>query len=507
MNKKTISAIKRARTRKLAGMITKAALLYRRKKFDEMANYLCDEFVALGGIYIKFLQGVMLRSQIMQRWHNPNRLKIFENVESEPLNISEYLHEKMTAEQLSKIAGIQPEPFAAGSFGQVYYAQLTDGTQVVVKVLRPMIRELLNHDLRLLYMFYKNFFVKMYKNVDLNLSHVVSDFKKSTLNETDYIHEAEFANELYQHYKNHDSIVIPKTFLELCTEDIIVQEYVGGLSVASLVKLTEQGVNPKEYVFQTLGTDLDEQLKNLGFEAVMGIFTLPRIMGDPHPGNIRLLPGNKVGMIDFGISSKTPEDKQSFFKLLEGYDKMYKKSIDAGEMFERALQFFVGDLYHALVKVGSFVGAKTLSDVTNVAGDSFEELAGFRNISDNPNSDKDMLAIANKIFNKGNRFGIIVKLENSEILRATQTFTSMVGALGRTKEVTAPTISKVIEAVKMQHPTLTEATKKETSLSDAIEIITSWLERVAIRDPLLFQKLAKKIKNKDDITNLGDINA
>ena len=45
-----------------------------------MANYLCDEFVALGGVYIKFLQGVMLRSEIMQRWHNPSRLKIFENL-------------------------------------------------------------------------------------------------------------------------------------------------------------------------------------------------------------------------------------------------------------------------------------------------------------------------------------------------------------------------------------------------------------------------------------------
>lgn len=507
MDKKTISSIKRARTRKLAGMITKAAYLYRRKKYDEMANYLCDEFVALGGIYIKFLQGVLLRSEIMQRWHNPNRLKIFENVDSEPLNISTYLQQKLSPDQIANIDWIQPEPFAAGSFGQVYYAQLKNGKQVVIKVLRPMVRELLNHDLRLLYLFYKNFFVKMYNNVDLNLSQAVGDFRKSTLNETDYIHEATFANELYEHYLNHENIVIPKTYLELCTEDIIVQDYVGGLSVASLVKLTEQGVDPVEYVKKTLGTDLDEQLKTLGFEAVLGIFTLPRIMGDPHPGNIRLLPENKVGLIDFGISSKTPEDKQAFFKLLEGYDKMYKKSIDAGEMFERALQFFVGDLYHSLVKIGSFFGGKALSDVTSIAGDRFEEIAGFRNISDDKNSDKDMLTIANKIFNKDNRFGIIVKLENSEILRATQTFTSMVGVLGRSKEVTAQTISRVVDTVEKQYPELTSTNKKEPSIGDAIEIVSSWLERVATRDPMLFQTLAKKIKNGDDITNLGDLNA
>ena len=506
MDKKTVAAIKRARTKKLATLITKAAYLYSRKRYDDMANYICDEFFALGGVYIKFLQGVMLDSEIMQRWHNPNRLMIFENVDSEPLDIHSYLQTHLTPEQLKKISGIQPEPFAAGSFGQVYYAQLNDGRPIIIKVLRPMIRELLNHDLRLLYMFYKNFFIKMYKTVDLNLSTAVSDFRKATLNETDYIHEAEFANELYQHYKDNPSLVIPETFLELCTENIIVQEYVGGLSVASLVKLTDQGVDPLEYVKKVLGTDLDEQLKILGYELVLGLFSLPRIMGDPHPGNVRLLPNNRVGLIDFGISSKTPVEKQAFYMLLEGYDKMYKKSIDAGEMFERAMQFFVGDLYHALIKIGNFIGGKTLSDVTSIAGDSFEELAGFRDISDNPSSDKNILNVANKIFNKGNRFGIVVKIENSDILRATQTYMTLVGALGRSGAVTGPTIERVIKTVQEKYPELNQSSKKDTPLSEAIEIVTAWLERVAARDPLLFQKLAKTIKNKDDIVNLGDSN-
>ena len=192
--------------------------------------------------------------------------------------------------------------------------------------------------------------------------------------------------------------------------------------------------------------------------------------------------------------------------LLEGYDKMYKKSIDAGEMFERAMQFFVGDLYHALIKIGNFIGGKTLSDVTSIAGDSFEELAGFRDISDNPSSDKNILNVANKIFNKGNRFGIVVKIENSDILRATQTYMTLVGALGRSGAVTGPTIERVIKTVQEKYPELNQSSKKDTPLSEAIEIVTAWLERVAARDPLLFQKLAKTIKNKDDIVNLGDSN-
>lgn len=195
MNKKTIAAIKRHRTRKLAALIAKAAYYYQKKELDRMANMICNEFVDLGGVYIKFLQGILLRSEVMKRWKNPDRLKIFENLDHEPLDIAAFLQKELSKEQLSQIALVQPQPFAAGSFGQVYYATLKDNSVVVLKVLRPMIKELLAHDLKLLTMFYKRFFVKLYKNVDIDLSNAVEDFRLSTLRETDYAHEAEFANE------------------------------------------------------------------------------------------------------------------------------------------------------------------------------------------------------------------------------------------------------------------------------------------------------------------------
>src|SRR5688572_16993322 len=118
MNKRTISAIKRHRTRRLATLLARAAYLYRRKQFDRMANVICDEFVSLGGVYIKFLQGVLLRSDIMKRWHNPDRLKVFENLDSEPLDIAEVLRSQLSPEKLAQISLVQPQPFAAGSFGQ-----------------------------------------------------------------------------------------------------------------------------------------------------------------------------------------------------------------------------------------------------------------------------------------------------------------------------------------------------------------------------------------------------
>src|SRR5687768_3849750 len=100
---KSVSAIKRYRTRKLARLVTKAYILRKRGRDAEMFNLICEEFISLGGIYVKFLQGVMLRSEIMKNWHNPNRLRIFENLDSEPLNITALLERELGKEKFSQI--------------------------------------------------------------------------------------------------------------------------------------------------------------------------------------------------------------------------------------------------------------------------------------------------------------------------------------------------------------------------------------------------------------------
>lgn len=496
MNKKTIAAIKRHRTRRLATLIAKAAYFYQKKQYDRMANMICNEFVDLGGVYIKFLQGILLRSEIMKRWDSPDRLKIFENLDHEPLDITEFLQKELPKDKLAMVALVQPQPFAAGSFGQVYYATLKDGSNVVLKVLRPMIGELLSHDLKLLTTFYRRFFVKLYKNVDIDLSRAVDDFRNSTMRETDYAHEAKFANELYEAYKHHPKLFIPRTYMELCTDNLIVQEYVDGLSVAKLIKLKHQGVDPKTYVQEILGSDLDEQLIMLSYESMMGVFKLPRVMGDPHPGNIRLMRGNRVGIIDFGISAQTPKDKSAYFGLIEAYDKIHNGSMDIAGMFERAMHFFVGDLYQALNRIGQFIGEKTLKDVTKIAGEAFQQASGTDMVIDDPRSDVGILTMINRAVNKGNRFGLVMKFENSEILRAAQTFSALVHSLGRTNQVNPRAVEQVVRDITRMHPEfLASHSDDQTSISDAVETVLNWLERVANRDPVLFQKLASKVRS------------
>lgn len=514
---KAIASIKRARTKRLATLITRAYFLYRKKEEEKMYNLICEEFMSLGGVYVKFLQGVLLRSQVMKKWHNPEKLKIFENLDHEPLNISALLQQELNNEQLSKIALIQPEPFAAGSFGQVYYAQLKSGETVIVKVLRPMVRELLQHDIKLLSRFYKTFFVKMYKNMNVDLNSAFKEFSEATLRETDYKQEADFANEMYERYKDNPNIYVPKTYIELCTDDIIVQDYVDGISLAHIVKLHEQGVDPVQYVEYSTGSDLIFLLREFGYESLTGIFEMPRIQGDPHPGNLRVMKDNRLGLIDFGISARPPADKHGIYGLIDSYRKMLDGSQTAIDMFEHGLKFFVNDLYRSLKKVGEHLdkggNRDYVSEVSKVAGKVFYEATGTDLVElGKSNDDAKVLVTLNKLVNKGNRFGLVVKLESADMLRAIQTYTSMLSSLGLYKEVMPVTLNRAIEHIEKEFPEVATDNKESIDISSAIETIATWLERVADRDPMLFRQLAEKMRMQTKPTDVelkteGDNNA
>ncbi len=495
---KSIKAIKRNRTTRLAKLITKTYYLSKRGRDEEAYTLVCDEFMSLGGVYVKFLQGVLLRSTVMKKWKNADKLKIFENLDSEPLDIVSILQTELSKENLAQIASIQPEPFAAGSFGQVYYGIHTNGSAIIIKVLRPMIRELLKHDLRLLGMFTKRFSAKLTPNMDMNIEKAIREFIHSTLNETDYIAEAKFANEMYDHYEGNEFFIIPKTYMDLSTTNIITQDYVDGISVAQIIKLQEQGVEPGLYVEETLGSNLNVQLETLGFEAINGIFNLEKTQGDPHPGNIRLMTNNRVGLIDFGISANTPPDKSAFLGLLIEWERMYSENQDIIRLFEQFMRFFVSDLYKALKKLSSMsknpmADSNFTNEVGKVAQASFSEETGGQDIGPMLHDGR-ILQIINQMINKNNRFGLVMKMEASDILRAAQTYISLVESLGKRGAVLPKVFSRVVKQVSQDHPELLHGGDDTMSAGEAIDIVSSWLERVADRDPALFSQLMEKIR-------------
>lgn len=493
----------------MAKIATRALYLQKRGKNAEMATFMCDELVSLGGIYIKFLQGVMLQSAFFKQWKSPNRYNIFENLDTEIINLPQLLQRELPPETLAKIAQVQPEPFAAGSFGQVYYGLLRDGKPIIIKALRPLVRETLQFDLKLINVFAKQVFTKLYTGLQLDVNEALKEFKKSSLNETDYVSEAEFANELFEVYKGNDKFIIPETYLDLCTPNIIVQEYLGGISGAQLVKLQEQGIEPYSYVKENIGSELDKQLITLGKEYVYGIFTLPRVQGDPHPGNVKFLPDNKVGLIDFGIYAPSPKDKPAFFALIGEYSKMYNGNLDIEELFGKFLRVFADDLYKAFKKLHDASGENSQEDLTRTIGKLAKKAFSMhmkKSESTQLMNDPNMVKMINQIVNKQNRFGLKLTINSSEIIRAAQTYISLVESLGQQSIVLPVVFDEATTKLRKDHPELMLEETSHMTISRALDIITQWLERVANRDPVLFRKLLGQIKRGgSNVSNIDTI--
>ena len=499
---RSIAAIKRNRTARLASLATRAYYLHRRHQEERMYTLICDEFVSFGGVYVKFLQGVLLQSSVFEKWQNADRLKVFENLDHEPIDILRLLRHELPPEKLAKIKFVQPQPFAAGSFGQVYYGEHVDGNPIILKVLRPMVRELLRYDLRLLGVFSKSFVGHLSPNMEVRLDEAIKDFRVATLKETDYVAEATFADELYHAYKDHPKFIIPKTYLELCTSNIIVQEYVSGISVAQVIRMKSQGVDAASYVKEQLGSDLDTQLITLGVELLDGVFNLPRIQGDPHPGNVRLLEDNKVALIDFGISAPTPRKKADFFGLIDGFNDIYAKSSgdDLINLFEQFLRFFVGDLYRALRKLSSAATTTVTQEnltrtIGKLAQDMFHQQTGpidFRSLFESGK----ILDTVNQTINRNNRFGLIVHLESSEVLRAMQTYMTLVKSLEMRNVVLPVVFAETVRREDIQHPEFRGQSEDTMSWQHAYDIVSRWLERVANKDPILFRQLMSQIRMK-----------
>ncbi|MEJ0072587.1 MAG: AarF/ABC1/UbiB kinase family protein [Candidatus Saccharibacteria bacterium] len=496
----SLTALKRQRTAQLTKLAAQAALLQRRGRGDEAYTLVCDTFVTLGGIYVKFLQGVLLNSPILKRWHNPDKLKVFESLPPVPIDIMAQLQSQLGPERARQISRLQTEPFAAGSFGQVYYGELQNGQPIIIKALRPQIREMLQHDLRLLGLFSRFFLGRHYRGFDLKLDDAIKDFRRATLAETDYTQEAQFATEMYETQRHNPDLIIPRTYLELCTPTLIVQDYVGGISCAEVLQQQSlTGISPQQYVRDKLGSNLEFQLEVLGIALMDGCFTSARIMGDPHPGNVRLLPDNKIALIDFGISAPAPRNRAAFYGLVREWSHMYNDTVDISKLFEQFLRMFVNDLYRALKKLTGLYpkqGAESqqsmMKNVSGVINELFETETETMDLSETMSHGR-MLRLFNQVINKGNRLGLAIRFEDTDLLRAAQTYMSLVEALGLRAEVLKTVFAKVVEQQQGQYLESNNGTERQINMSQALEIVNSWLERVATRDPMLFNHLLQQV--------------
>lgn len=462
------------------------------------SRLLFDTFQGLGGIYVKFLQILVLDDQFLKGWAGPAEYNVFESVSFEDIDLPALLKADMP-DYAQHFLTIDLKPFAAGSFAQVYRGKLRDNTEVVLKVLRPSLVQNLKSDLRLLGIIVRLTGL-LSRRRPFNIRELYKQFRGTVREETNYPREVKNAIWFYNYFANNKDVVIPKTYEKLSGERIIVQELIGGLSLADVFQAQGLGEEPSLYVYEKVGSNIWTQMEIFGTELLIGILTADFVIGDPHPGNVKLLPDNKIGLIDFGIAAAAPVNRQAFLNLLKEYEKLYAGSFDAGSFTIAALQFFDEELTQVLGVAGQVLTPWEPRFLLQKIGDAARK--ALEDVKLNPQvadllDQKTIMRLFNSSINNQNRFGLTISLEAADMLKSASTCIKVIRAVG-THEQNFPVI---YHGLKRAIATAESGKLPDSSTSPtprpeyALEFLSSWLSSIADSDPFLYRQITGTINS------------
>ncbi len=182
-----------------------------------------------------------------------------------------------------------PKAIAAASIGQVYQGTLLNGDNIILKIQRPNIEGKIKLDLHILSYFAKELVDEFPGLQVVDIVGVVEEFGTTLLNELNYLNEASSAMRFAEMFKDKPYCKIPKVYIKLSTQRMIIMEDVTGIMPDNPENLIANGFDPKEIAENGSKVFLEMMFKHGFFHA------------DPHPGNIFIHPGNVIALIDFGM--------------------------------------------------------------------------------------------------------------------------------------------------------------------------------------------------------------
>lgn len=194
---------------------------------------------------------------------------------------------------------LEPSAYAAASVAQVYRARLQDGTPVVLKVRRPGIRPVIEADLRILRSIAAVAERELPELRRFQPEQMVLQFAKSLARELDLAQEARHQDRFARNFADDPTVVIPRIHWEYTSPVMNVQQFIEGVPGQDLELVERAGLDRKI-------------LADRGAAAVLKMILIDGYFhADPHPGNVIYLPGNRVGMIDFGMVGRLSDTRRN----------------------------------------------------------------------------------------------------------------------------------------------------------------------------------------------------
>lgn len=187
---------------------------------------------------------------------------------------------------------LEPEPVGSASIAQVHRARLLDGREVVLKVRRPGIEAKIEADMRLLAHLARAVESEVPEARRYHPVRVVEEFRRSLMRELDLANEARNIERFARNFRDEPHILIPQVFMAWTSSVMNVQEHIDGFGGEDHAAIERAGLDPK-------------LLAHRGAEAVLKMILVDGFFqADPHPGNVIYLPGNRLAIIDMGMTGR-----------------------------------------------------------------------------------------------------------------------------------------------------------------------------------------------------------
>ena len=274
----------------------------------------------LGPIYIKFGQLLSTRRDFLDIELADELQSLQDNVPpfASP-SIHQLIEESLGVTTESIFSSLDSEPFASASIAQVYRATLHSDEEVVIKVIRPGIEEVVSADIKLLKWIASLIETRTELGKKLHPVEIVNDYEQIIHDELDLLSEAANTSQLKRNFDNSPDLYVPKVHWDYCSKRLMVMERIHGIPVADVDALNAQNTDLKKLAETGVDIFFTQVFDHNFFHA------------DMHPGNIFVsheAPENpKYIAIDCAIIGSLTKDDQEYLakNLLALFRREYRK--------------------------------------------------------------------------------------------------------------------------------------------------------------------------------------
>ena len=293
---------------------------FQRRRGATRAERLRLALEELGPIFVKFGQALSTRRDLLPADIADELAKLQDRVPPFPGSEARASLERSYRQPLTALfAKFEETPLAAASIAQVHVASRSDGREIVVKVLRPGMREVIGRDLEVMHTLAALAERWWPEARRLKPIAVVSEYQQTIVDELDLMREAANASQLKRNFAGSQLLYVPEVHWDLCRSDVMVMERIRGVPIGDLVTLRARGTDFRRLAENGVEIFFTQVFRHNFFHA------------DMHPGNIFVLLDDparpRYAAVDFGIVGTLSLRDQRYLaeNFLAVFDRDYRR--------------------------------------------------------------------------------------------------------------------------------------------------------------------------------------